>query len=65
MKLFYSLAVCLILLSGLAAKAILQPLEPPGRASTTVITVKQTNEKAAKLSWVKSRMQSQCCGKCI
>jgi hypothetical protein len=64
MKLFYSLAVCLILLSGLAAKAILQPIEPPGGATTTVIPVKENKVQAAKLSWVKSKMESHCCGKC-
>ncbi len=65
MKLFYVVAVCLTLLCGLAAKAILQPIQPVRAAIVTIVDVKKNDSTTTALSWVSAKMENRCCTKCI
>jgi hypothetical protein len=65
MKLFYVFAVALILLSGIAAKVILQPIQPPGAAKITVVPISKKQVQLPQVSWVQGKMENRCCTKCI
>ncbi|WP_290794308.1 hypothetical protein [Flavihumibacter sp. UBA7668] len=66
MKLFYLLAAFLVLLSGLAARVILEPIQPQASANVTVIKVKGKSSSPTQISFAKSKTTAvPRCTKCI
>ncbi|KYP15630.1 hypothetical protein [Flavihumibacter sp. CACIAM 22H1] len=66
MKLFYLLGVLLVLTAGLAARAILQPIQPAATGSITVISGKDKASAASARALAKCRTSVVArCSKCI
>lgn len=66
MKLFYLLAAFLVLLSGLAARVILEPIQPQTSAKVTLIKVKEKSPSPVQISFAKSKITvAPRCIKCI